>query len=245
MQVFHCREQQTLHRVHFFQPTVLLILRGTKQLSGGTHQQCEEGNMLAVAAGHEFPFANVPRDFYMALAIAFEAEDFPVRAAQSSTPKLTMHAISEAVLTLTHQLMALAPADLPPQILASRRKEIASLLTQQELDAALRCPSQPTWRQRVVSLLQNDIARDWRLEEVCRALATSESNLRRHLAREGCGFRDLLEDLRLTYGLGMIQTTALPINQVALACGYQSASRFSERFKQRFETTPSELRSAL
>jgi AraC-like DNA-binding protein len=122
---------------------------------------------------------------------------------------------------------------------------LASLLVHLKLDKCLQCPATPSWRSQLASLLQTDNAKEWKLEEVCQTLATSESKLRRKLQQEGTGFREVLEDLRLTNGLGMLQTTAMPITQIALECGYQSASRFSERFKKRFQTTPRDLRQAL
>lgn len=245
VQIFHCREKQQLHRVHFFQPTLMLVLRGTKQISGPIATDCPQGNLLLVSSGFEFPFANLPDDFYMALVIPFVPEDFPHRTGNGNTDKIKICSAPASILTLIQQLMSLSGSGLPASVLASRRQEIAALLTHLELDDTLRCPATPTWRNRVVNLLQTDIAKEWKLDEVCNALATSESNLRRRLQQEDTGFREVLEDLRLTYGLGLIQTSPLPIGQVALECGYQSASRFSERFKKRFHTTPSELRQAL
>lgn len=246
VQVFHCREKQQLHRVHFFQPTLMLVLRGAKHISGPTPTQCPEGNMLLVSSGYEFPFANIPNDFYMALVVPFSPEDFPHKSANTDdVPNIEIQQAPESILTLVLQLMNLSKSGLPAEVLHSRRKELAALLSHLQLDANLRCPATPTWRTRVVELLQTDIAKEWKLDEVCNALATSESNLRRRLQQEDTGFREVLEDLRLTYGLGLIQTSPLPINHIALECGYQSASRFSERFKKRFHTTPSELRKAL
>jgi AraC-like DNA-binding protein len=245
VQVFHCREKQQLHRVHFFQPTLMLVLRGAKQISGPSPTQCPEGNMLLVSSGYEFPFANIPNDFYMALVIPFSPEDFPNKTTNDEAPSIEIQQAPDAILTLIQQLMNLSNSALPGNVLESRRKELATLLSHLQLDANLRCPATPTWRTKVVDLLQTDIAKEWKLEEVCQTLATSESNLRRRLQQENTGFRELLEDLRLTYGLGLIQTSHFPINQIALECGYQSASRFSERFKKRFHTTPSELRQAL
>jgi len=40
-----------------------------------------------------------------------------------------------------------------------------------------------------------------------------------------------------------LQTTELPINQIALDCGYQSPSRFSVRFRKRFGISPSAIRT--
>lgn len=245
VQIFHCREPQSLHRVHFFQPTLMLVLSGTKRISGPLNRDCPQGNLILVPAGFEFPFANIPDGFYMALVVVFQPNDFPIRAIADKTIQLDIQPVDTSLVVLLEQLMQLSHTEVPVEILESRRKEIAKLLTELGLDQALRCPASPTWQTKLVNLLQSDISNEWKLDDVCKTLATSESNLRRHLQQEGTNFREVLEDLRLTFGLGMIQTTHLPINQIALECGYQSASRFSERFKKRFHTTPSELRQAL
>ena len=48
----------------------------------------------------------------------------------------------------------------------------------------------------------------------------------------------------LERALALVQTSSLPIGQVAEACGYASASRFSARFRTRFGCTPRSLRAA-
>lgn len=243
--IFHCREMQQLHRVHFYQPTLMLVLRGTKRISGPINQDCPQGSLILVPAGFEFPFANLPDDFYMALVLVFQPDDFPVRAIAESNIQLDIQPAPAPVVVLLEQFMSFSHSAMPGEVLQSRRKELAQLLSHFGLDTALKCPATPTWQTKVVNLIQTDISREWKLDDVCKALATSESNLRRRLQQENTSFREVLEDLRLTFGLGMIQTSHLPINQIALECGYQSASRFSERFKKRFHTTPSELRQAL
>jgi len=243
--IFHCREKQELHRVHFFQPTLMLVLRGTKQISGPAQGSCTEGNLILVSSEHQFPFANIPDDFYMALSIGFQPEDFPTQTIAEEDIKLEVKVAPKSLLILIQQLLDLSHSELPTSVLSARRKELAGLLTHLNLDKALRCPLTPSWQTQVATLLQTDISKEWKLGNVCKRLGTSESNLRRRLQQENTGFREVLEDLRLTFGLGMIQTTHLPINQIALECGYQSASRFSERFKKRFLTTPRELRQAL
>ena len=51
-------------------------------------------------------------------------------------------------------------------------------------------------------------------------------------------------DARMTFALGMIQTTDLPINRIALDVGYASPSRFAVRFRERFGISPSHVRQA-
>ncbi|MFV2058954.1 MAG: helix-turn-helix transcriptional regulator, partial [Thiohalomonadales bacterium] len=79
----------------------------------------------------------------------------------------------------------------------------------------------------------------------CSRLGVSESSLRRKLQSEQTGFRELLEEARLSHGLYLLLETVHPIGQVADAVGYQSQSRFGERFKRRFGMTPTELRRTL
>jgi AraC-like DNA-binding protein len=76
-------------------------------------------------------------------------------------------------------------------------------------------------------------------------LAVSESMLRRNLRQENAFFQLVLDDVRLGHGLLQVQMTRLPIGRIAANCGYQSASRFSARFRQRFDVTPSQLRKTL
>jgi AraC-like DNA-binding protein len=99
-----------------------------------------------------------------------------------------------------------------------------------------------SWRERVAQLVSLEPAREWEAAEVCRRLAIGESTLRRRLQEEGTGFREVMEETRLVAGLALLQETFWPVGQVALAVGYRSQSRFSERFKLRFGLTPSELK---
>lgn len=83
---------------------------------------------------------------------------------------------------------------------------------------------------------------DWQLPDVAQRLYMGESTLRRKLAEEGTSFKQVLDEVRFAVALGMVQTTLLPISRIAEHCGYQSASRFSVKFRQIYGLTPSEIR---
>lgn len=83
----------------------------------------------------------------------------------------------------------------------------------------------------------------WRSIEAARAMAVSEATMRRRLAEESTTFGDLLADVRMTQALGLLQTSELPINRIALDVGYSCPSRFAKRFRGRFGVAPSEIRS--
>lgn len=84
----------------------------------------------------------------------------------------------------------------------------------------------------------------WTAGDVARALGVSEPTLRRRLAAEGASFRAIIADVRLTHGLMLLHTTRASVLEVALACGYESPSRFATRFRERFGMSPSEMRGA-
>ncbi len=49
---------------------------------------------------------------------------------------------------------------------------------------------------------------------------------------------------RMARALELVRHTKTPLTDIALACGFSSASHFSNRFKSALGTTPSELRAA-
>lgn len=95
---------------------------------------------------------------------------------------------------------------------------------------------------RLRGLIASDPSRAWRAGDVSRILAVSEATLRRRLQTEGVSFQSVLIDVRMSWALGQLQATDRPVNHIALDAGYDSASRFSVRFRQRFGISPSDIR---
>ncbi|QEN88141.1 helix-turn-helix transcriptional regulator [Labrys sp. KNU-23] len=95
---------------------------------------------------------------------------------------------------------------------------------------------------RLRRMLVAEPARSWRAAPVAASIGMSEPSLRRHLAARGTSFTDVLVDVRMTAALYLLQSTDQAITQIALAVGYDSASRFSVRFRSRFGFAPSEIR---
>ena len=100
----------------------------------------------------------------------------------------------------------------------------------------------PSLTHKVESILSIDLQQDLSAEEVAGRLAMSDSSMRRKLSAEGTSFQTLKDRIKLGHGLYMLQTSDTPIGLLAEACGYQSQSRFTEKFKAMYGLTPSELR---
>ncbi len=123
------------------------------------------------------------------------------------------------------------------------RHRVAELLTAAAL-AGFRFRQEPQQRsgERLRLLLNAQPARDWRATDAARQLAVSEATLRRRLAAEQTSFRAVLEEVRLSHALTLVQGSAKPLKLIAAECGYASPSRFATRFRTRFGCPPSELR---
>lgn len=99
--------------------------------------------------------------------------------------------------------------------------------------------------QAVLGLLGQHPSAPWQQEDIADKLHMSSASLRRKLAQEDTSFRQLLAEVRLCQGLTLLQNSTDSVLQIALACGYLSAEKFSARFKQAFGLTPAAYRRTL
>lgn len=95
---------------------------------------------------------------------------------------------------------------------------------------------------RLRKLLAPRLSHAWTAPEAARELSLSEASLRRILALETDKLLDAGGDGRLEFALPLVQASELPIETIAMEVGYDSASRFSGRFRERFGVSPSQLR---
>lgn len=85
-------------------------------------------------------------------------------------------------------------------------------------------------------------AEAWTAERAAAQQYVSTATLRRHLAEEGLSFRSLLVDVRMMRALTLLQVSDWPVARIAEEVGYESASRFTARFRQRFGFLPTAVR---
>lgn len=85
-------------------------------------------------------------------------------------------------------------------------------------------------------------AEAWSVAKVAKMLFLGESTLRRRLQQESRSFRQIVEEVRMAYALGQLQSTSRPIGDIAQSSGYLSGSRFSARFRQHYGLLPKYVR---
>lgn len=243
---FRSRQPQQLHRVPFSEACLMLVLSGEKQLHQASTTPLPPGRMLLIPAGSELTFTNqpAPSHDYLAWLISLPASALTVPDKGPVDRELQLFDADPLLLLLMRQWLELGPQFQHSHGACGRRRdEIVRRLLDLGYGASLRSGLQQQWSNRIRQLLLADLSHDWQLAAICTRLAVSESTLRRKLEEEQTSFRDLLSKLRLSQGLNLLQTTDHTVQQIADACGYRSASRFSERFRERFGVSPSELRA--
>lgn len=241
------RSDLTSHRIVVDQATLILVEDGCKRIrwSGG---ECiaHPGDALSLQAGEVVDIANTPgrSGSYRALWLMWSAQRLAASGAArpDAGPRVAKHAaLGESFLDAFHRAFgALGDDRVPAAIAIHRLEEVLLWLGERGFHFA---PPRPaSIGQQVRRLLAADPATGWSVDRVARLLATSAPTLRRRLAEEGVGFRGLVQDVRMLHALALLQNTDLPVLHVALAVGYDSASRFSARFRARFGYLPSDVR---
>lgn len=132
---------------------------------------------------------------------------------------------------------------LPPAI--RRHRLLEPLIWLRDAGVVLPIPGEEQPLGKVRRIIERDLGHDWRASEIAHELAMSEATMRRWLSKDGQGFAKILLNTRLEHGLGLLQTTDMPISTIALDCGFKTPAHFSDAFKRRFGIRPKEIRGAV
>jgi len=95
----------------------------------------------------------------------------------------------------------------------------------------------------VLSLMEDAIEEPISREDLARHAGISMRQLER-LFRSKLGFtiKEHYLRLRLDRGRALLTETTLPVSEIAIACGFVSASHFAEAFKKRYGLSPTAMR---
>lgn len=241
--VYSSVETQELLNVPFTKPTLICVLDGRKEVGQDPKVTCTAGNFIVFGDGFGVDMRNIPsNDTYFAVLIEFEKQDFAdFHSSHSKKARLFVGSI-EQTLQLALQQFVEWTCVTPQSLWHLRRRELLHLLVQLGYTQITSMASAPGLTQQIHDIIRRHLPDDITVESVGKSLGMSESTLRRKLNSEGTHFQTLKNDIVLGKGLHLLQSTDKPINFIAMECGYQSQSRFTERFKQKFGLTPSELR---
>lgn len=247
---FETRRRQHVRAMPFRHPTLVLVHAGCKQVSrAGELLNVVPGQMLAVPAGLTLDLGNVPGEegAYRALVLTLAPEliqrlalAYPelIRELLRHPSRLQLHGPVPAGLEAT--LLRLQGAASPH--LAAHEGLAILLLVAQAGFGHLLLGRERSLADRVHDLIELQPDAAWTAAVLAAQLAVSVATLHRQLRASGTSVTAILQEVRLTHGLQQILNTTRPVADIAVACGYASASRFSARFRQRFGCSPTDLR---
>lgn len=238
--------EQNLLNVPIVKPMLIVVFNGEKVLGKQGELVCQAGRFIFLSDSPAINMRNIPiEEEYFALLIEFDPQDYAGLQVQASHKK--HYCIGDTTELLKKCLQQFIESSLwaPTQIVSSRKREILELLCHMGHEEILSMLGSSQVGQRLHSMFNEQGFHELTLESICEQLAMSESTLRRKLKMEGTSVQEIKDQARLGLGLHLLQTTLFSISIIAEECGYQSQSRFTERFKGRFGLTPSELRKTI
>ena len=241
--VYTSIKEQKLLNVPIAKPLLVVVLNGTKELGKDSELVCQSGDFIFLSGSPAINMRNIPKDNeYYALLIEFDYQDF--NGLQVSAVNNHHYSIGKTTPTLEKCLHQFVESSLwaPERLWALRRREIIEVVCHSGHKEILAMVGHPRVAHRLHDMFYSQCSNPLTLDEICDRLAMSESTLRRKLNAEGTNVQEVKDQARLGLGLHLLQTTQYPISLIAEKCGYQSQSRFTDRFKGRFGLTPSELR---
>jgi len=85
-------------------------------------------------------------------------------------------------------------------------------------------------------------SRGFGLDAVAERMATSPRTLRRRLCDEGTNFREVVGDVRKGLALDYLETSDLPLEEIATLLGYEDAANFNRAFRRWVGISPARHR---
>lgn len=250
-----CQQLQTLTRMDMSAPVLMFPIIGHKRIIADQQTyNTQPGEILLLPKGMRCDVENIPelgKNRFLGASLVFDQPTIELFGKAYSdglkdwqlTPKWKASGSNE-VYSLIADWIA-HDQNYSADITQTRHRlvEILLILARQGLAGNLLLSRTETLSERITQHFMTDLSRDWSVTDLTKTLAMSERTLRRRLQAEETGFREVLEDTRLNQGVERVISSDMPIGQIAFECGYQSQSRFAERFRLRFSMSPTELRA--
>lgn len=241
-----------LWRVFVEFPTLLVVRAGVKHLRCGEREWVvRAGEMIALAGGFSVDVTNTPPPSGPFLGQSISID--PALCAECALlgPRLTPVGDARLIARPPDFLTAafaraLSACDqtVGPPLMVARHQMKEVLLALAECGLRFDLAGANKVSTRVRRLVGAEVTRRWRAGAVARQLGMSEATLRRRLEREATTFRRVLQEVRMGRALVLLQSSELPVVQIAYEVGYDSVSQFSARFRRHFGQSPRQLRGA-
>lgn len=246
----HCTRRHVIKNMALPRAACVLILEGSKAVHrDDVREVVQAGQLLLLPARWPVTIENVPAvrsGRYRALCLSFDPDIVARVAAASPADTITgqprgMRLTPSGLLldALLHLLMVAKAHPSTPRLTEVGLEHLLLLLAAE--GGGLLLQSELPLLDRISSLVLADAARHWDTAEIAQALSLGERTLRRRLEKAGASLRDIMRETRLHAALALLQQSTFCVGEVAQRCGYDSASRFTQRFREKFGLRPSDI----
>ncbi|TCR93319.1 helix-turn-helix transcriptional regulator [Rhizobium sp. BK376] len=232
---FVTHERERIAGCAFSRVSIVVIVEGAKEvISMGRHLRFAAGTVLVLPGGWRGDVVNDPdpkSGAYRAIFIDFP-DDIVRRAARAlpvvkAEPHFSLPLDPVLAAAIHHAGEGIASGDLPVSLVNHRIMEVLIVLG---MRGAL--PVKPeTMADRVRALIRWQPDRAWTAELIASELGTSNATLRRRLADEGTGLREVIAIERIAAAQTMLAEDGLSLNEAALATGYRSTRLLADRLR--------------
>lgn len=245
------RHEHGAHAVDIDHPCIAIVLRGRKQVR--THAQALEfapGDLFLIARRCRMDVVNIPdpdSGLYLTVTIPLCEEVLAAARLLWSEPitgrgdDLARMDSTDFAAELQHWLASLQAGHYTEARLALAALTVALC---RRGHTAMLVPPPPSLAMRIRDLIRAEPARDWQSQHIETALGLSGATLRRRLAGEGTGLREIIAAARLACAMDLLYTTDWPVKTVAARVGYRSVASFSRRFGERYGLDPARIGNA-
>ncbi len=243
---YKAKQLQALRNLRIHSACIIQILSGSKRLFYKNDvTNLSSSAYLLCSASASLSFENLPQMGYFQSRV-FSFYCIPDKAMLELSRKTELSSDVPIVprdKNIDISLEALSCYDLNKMSEASQINLVMALYQQlAEIGVlhALFPEDELSFSSKVANYLAASPEQEHSLESVAEKFATSRATMIRRLAKENLRYRDLLAEVRLSYALKLMQEGVSEVSVLAHRCGYQSESRFSQRFVGKFGVTPKE-----
>ncbi len=250
--IIYTRFYHHIHTVNIRDYCLCWIQAGDKSLVKNQQRlDCQAGDLLIFMPETQWDVINRPPTghYYQALNLQFDRELIQ-SFHQLYGHQLTQTRLTETTVIKQPMTTLLAAMERSHQLLNSQHSDLLKnhqlievLLLLAEQGFILPLGREKSWADKVRLLISQEPAIEWSIERLAQHFHTSPSTLRRRIAEHQQTLGELIRETRLEIALVLLQSTDKSIGDISAHCGYESHSRFSAAFKQRFGFLPSDLRT--
>lgn len=253
------RHQECLRGIKLQQPIIVVVVQGVKSIYlDDLEYTFRAGELFFVPAAISLDVVNQPDlKSHNYIALVLELGDNLIARIRQAYPELIgemnyqEQSSIQFEVTLTPQLKksfiyliqsVIENATENNSYLQEHRlMEVLLLLLQSDRRSQFLQLIYPDLPTRISSLVSQNLSSPWSATQVAQELNISVSTLKRKLKEHDLTFRQLLTQQRMEKAMKLLQENKYAIAEIALACGYESPSRFAARFRQYYALNPSEI----